>query len=314
MTDPKFFRKMAILAKVEATPGTLATVAAADAIEVSDVTLTPIEGDEVDQGVIRPYFGASETILVTQYRKLAFSVGFAGVNPAGTLPGYTALLRACAASATNTPAPDPDPNTLFAPVTDGVESISIYCTIDHRLYKMAGARGTFKITADAKAIPKWQFEFTGAFTPVEDVGGMPAVNYAAFQKPLGVNKLNTTLTLDGVTVACNAFSFDCGNQVVKQDLMNVDTTEITGRASTGSLTFRDTTVAVKDWIALARSSAAVPLVLKHGQATTNTVTLNVPRAQIGKPSYAEQDGIHMITVPYRCIPSNAGNDEWSIKV
>ena len=45
MSAPKFFRKMAILAVIEATVGTLAVVTAANAIEVSDVTLTPIEGD-----------------------------------------------------------------------------------------------------------------------------------------------------------------------------------------------------------------------------------------------------------------------------
>ncbi len=82
MSAPKFFRKMAILAVIEATVGTLAVVTAANAIEVSDVTLTPIEGDEADQGVIRPYFGASETSMVTLYRKVAFSVGYAGVSPA----------------------------------------------------------------------------------------------------------------------------------------------------------------------------------------------------------------------------------------
>ena len=314
MSAPKFFRKMAILAVIEATVGTLAVVAAANAIQVSDVTLTPIEGDEADQGVIRPYFGASENILVTQYRKVAFSVAYAGVSPAGTLPGYTPLLRGCAASATNVPAPDPAPHTLFAPVTDGIESLSICTTIDKRLYKMAGARGNCKLTCDAKGIPKWQFEFTGSFIPVEDVGSMPAVTYAAFLPPLGVNKINTTLSLAGVSVACSSFQFDFGNQVVKQDLMNVDTTEITGRTSTGSVTFRDTDVATKDWIGLAQTATKVPLVLKHGQGATNTVTLNVPRAQVGKPTYAEQDGIHMITVPFRCIPSDAGNDEWSIKV
>lgn len=313
MSAPKFFRKMAILAVIEATVGTLAVVTSANAIEVSDVTVTPIEGDEVDQGVIRPYFGASPTTLVTEYRKVAFSVGFAGVGTAGTLPGYAPLLRGCAAKATNTPAPDPDPHTLFEPVTDSIESLSIYITIDKRVYKMAGSRGNCKIACDAKGIPKFQFEFTGSFIPVADVASMPAVDYASFQRPLGVNKLNTTLSIDGFNAACSSFQFDFGNQVVKQDLMNVDTTEITGRASTGSVTFRDTDVATKNWIELARTSAEVQIELVHGQVATNTVALSIERALVGKPSFSEQDGIHMITVPFRCIPSNAGNDEWALR-
>ena len=310
MSAPKFFRKMAILASVEEIVGALVVPVAADAIEVSDVTLTPIEGDEADQGVIRPYFGASETVLVTEYRKVAFSVGFAGVGVAGTVPGYASLLRACAANATNTAGA----STVFAPVTDDIESLTIHAVIDKRLYKMAGARGSAKIACDAKGIPKLQFEFTGSFLPVEDTASMPAVSYSLFQRPLGVNKANTTLTFAGVDVACSSFQFDFGNTVVKQDLINVDTTEITARVSTGSVTFRDTDVATKDWIDLARTSAKVPLQLKHGKGPTNTIGVAVPRAQVGKPSYSEQDGVHMITVPFRCIPSDAGNDEWAITV
>lgn len=312
MSTPKFIKKMAVLVAIEATAGTIVVPVAADAIEVSDVTLTPIEGDEVDQGVIRPYFGASETAMVTLYRKIAFSVGLAGVGTVGDLPGWATLMRACAASVTNTPAPSPTAGTVFAPVTDAIESVTIYAVVDKLLYKMAGARANVKAQVDAKQIPKWQYEFTGSFLPVEDVASMPAVNYTKFQRPLGVNKLNTTLSLDGFAAACSGFQFDFGNQVVKQDLMNVDTTEITGRASTGSVTFRNTSVATKNWIEMARTSAKVAMTLKHGQALTNTVSISAPHAQIGKPSFAEQDGIQMITVPLRFIPSDSGNDEWSI--
>jgi hypothetical protein len=310
MSAPKFMRKMAILVAIETVVGTLVVPGAVDAIEVSDVTLTPIEGDEVDQGIIRPYFGASETTLVTEYRKVAFSVGLAGVAAAGDIPGWSTLMRACAASVTNTPGD----NTVFAPVTDGIESVTIHAVIDKQVYKMGGVRGNCKATVDAKQIPKWQYEFTGSFVPVEDLPTMPDVDYTKFQRTLGVNKINTSMSLDAYTAAASSFSLDFGNTVVKQDLMNVDTTEITGRASTGSVTFRNTDKATKDWIELARASAKVPLSIRHGQAAINTVSIEVPLAQLGKPTFADQDGIQMITVPFRCIPSSAGNDEWSITV
>lgn len=314
MSAPKYMNRLAILAAVETVVGSIVVPTAADAIEVSDVTLTPIEGDEVNQGVIRPYFGASENILVTLYRKVAFSVGFAGVGVVGDLPGWATLMRGCAARVINTPAPDANAGTMFAPVTDDIESLSIYATLDKQRYKMSGARGNVKAAVDAKGIPKWQFEFTGAFVPVEDVPSMPAVNYGKFMRPLGVNKLNTTMSLAGFAAACSSFAFDFGNKVVKQDLMNVDDTEITGRESTGSVTIRNTSVATRDWIEMARAGVKVPLLLKHGQADTNTVSIAAPLAQIGKPTYSDQDGVQMITVPLRFIPSDAGNDEWSIAV
>lgn len=311
----KFINKLAILAAVEVTSGTIVVPVAADAIEVSDVTLTPIEGDEANQGVIRPFFGASENVLVTLYRKVAFSVGFAGVGVKGDIPGWATLLRGCSASATNTPAPSPTAGTVFAPVTDNAESLTIITTIDKLVYKMSGARGNVKAVVDSKGIPKWQFEFTGAFVPVEDAASMPAVNYSKFQRPMGVNKLNSTLSLDGYAAETSSFNFDFGNKVVKQDLMGVDATEITGRESTGSVTFRNTTVATKNWVEMARAGAKVPLALKHGPslAGINTVSIDAPLAQVGKPTFGDQDGIQMITVPLRFIPSDVGNDEWSIK-
>lgn len=305
----KLLRKMAILALIETVVGTAVAPLAANAMLVSDVTLTPIEGDEVERNNVKPYFGSSGSTLVTEYQKVSFSVEMAGVSPAGTIPGYSDLFRACAVSVTNAVGV----NTTFAPVTDNIESITIVGAVDGIVHKMAGARGTVKATVDAKGIPKWQFEFTGSFIPAVD-GPLPAVNYTAFRDPIGVNKANTTLMLDGLAVACSSFSFDIGNTVVKRDLMNVDSVEITDRKSTASVTFENTSVAVKNWIGLARTSAVIPFTLKHGQGATNTVTIKALRAQVGKPTYSDSDGVQMITVPLKLIPSSAGNDEWAIEV
>lgn len=305
----KLLKKMAILALVEAVVGTAVAPVAANAMLVSDVTLTPIEGDEVERNNVKPYFGSSGSTLVTEYQKVSFSVEFAGVGVLGTIPGYADLFRACAVSVTNSAGM----KTVFKPVTDGIESVTIVGVVDGTIHKMAGARGTVKAVVDAKGIPKWQFEFTGSFIPAVD-GAMPAVSYALFADPLGVNKANTTLMLDGLAVACSSFNFDIGNKVVKRDLMNVDTVEITDRLSTGSVTFENTSVATKNWINLARASARVALLLKHGQGATNSVSLTADRAQIGKPTYSDSDGVQMITIPLKFIPSNAGNDEWAIEV
>lgn len=305
----KKMRKMAILAKIEVTKGTDPVPAAANAILVRDATLTPIEGDEVDNNYIKPYFGSGGSTLVTEYSKVSFSVPFSGVDTAGDVPGYAALLRACAMSMTV----DAGVDVVFEPVTDGIESLTIYGNVDGILHKMHGAQGTVKAAVDAKGLPTFQFEFTGSFVPATDTA-LPAVDYTAFMPALGVNKANTTCTLHGVSVAASGFSFDAGNRVVKQDLMNVDETEITDRQSMGSLTFRNTTIATKNWIEMARSGTTGVLALRHGQGATNVVKIDAGVVQLGKPTYGDQDGIQMITVPLRFIPTSAGNDEWSITV
>ena len=36
------------------------------------------------------------------------------------------------------------------------------------------------------------------------------------------------------------------------------------------------------------------------------------RADIGDPTYGDQDGIAMLNLPYTAIPSSSGNDEVSL--
>lgn len=307
---PKYLRKMAILAKVETTAGTDALpTGAANAMLVGDVNLTPLEGDSVERTVVRPYFGAPGSKMVTAYGKVAFSIEAAGVAALGNVPGYAALLRGCAMAMTTTAGVE----TVFAPVTDGAETLSVYGYIDGILHKMLYSRGTVKLAADAKTIPKWNFELTGTFVPATDTP-LPSVVYSSFQEPLGVNEANTTLSLDSYGAACSAFSWDAGNTIVKRDLINVDTIEITGRKSVGSVTIEQTSVAAKNWIEMAHSGVMVPMEFVHGPGTTNVVELSAPRAQIGKPSFSEVDGIQMVTLPLEFIPSSAGNDEWAISV
>ena len=75
---------------------------------------------------------------------------------------------------------------------------------------------------------------------------------------------------------------------------------------------------VTEGLEMAREGVKVPLLLTHGRVVSNpadpsnTVVISAPLAQIGKPTFSDQDGIQMITVPLRYIPSNAGNDEWAI--
>ncbi len=290
---PKLMRKMAILAKAETVRGTdAAPTGAANAILVSEVTLTPIEGDVIQRDNVRPYFGSRGSVLVTQYSKIAFSVEMAGVAAAGDVPAYAPLMRGCAISVTTAAGV----STTFAPTTDVLESLTIYGNVDGTVYKMTDAHGNVKAAVDAKGIPKWQFEFTGLFVPAADAP-LPTADYSKF-----------------MGVAASAFAFDAGNTVVKRDLMTIDAVDITARVSTGSVTFENTAVAVKDWIGMARSGTRVALALKHGQGATNVVEIKSPRAQIGKPTYSDVDGVQMITVPLEFVPSGAGNDEWSIVV
>lgn len=309
MAEPLFFDKLALLAKIETTRSVDASPAAADALLASDVTLTPLEGDEVELAYIRPYFGASRSVMTTAYRKLSFKVPFGGVAVAGALPAVAQLLRSCAVSATVSAGV----KTTFAPVTDSIESLSVWCVIDRQRYKLLGAQGSMKVTCDAKGVPWWQVDLTGSWETITDLGSMPAVTLSGWIDPLPVNKANTTLSLHGVALVASAFTFDIGAQVKKRDMIGVDDVRIVGRKTVGSVTFEQGQVATKDWLNLAKLGTSGPLVLVHGQGATNTISIAGQAVALGKPTFTKTDGVLMVNAPLIFQPVS-GNDEWSIDI
>ena len=97
-------RKRVILVKLEATYGTDASPAAADAVLCSNLELTPLDGSSVERDFIRPFFGGSGSIRVENFCSLSFESEIAGSGAAGTAPEWGALLKSCNFSETVTAA------------------------------------------------------------------------------------------------------------------------------------------------------------------------------------------------------------------
>jgi hypothetical protein len=73
------------------------------------------------------------------------------------------------------------------------------------------------------------------------------------------------------------------------------------------------TIAQKDYFTAALTDGSLgELSFIHGTTGGNIVALQSDRVDIGDPSYQDQDGIHMLSLPYTAIPSTAGNDEFRL--
>lgn len=305
----KKFRKLAILAKLEVTYGLdPVPTGAANAMVVSDVEITPLDGEEVERNIVQPYFGNPGVIQATQYARIRFNVELAGSGAVGTAPKYDPLLRACSVSATVAAGV----SVTYAPISDNQESVSIYANVDGVNQVMPGVRGECKVALDAKGKPVLQFEFTGLWAAPTDTA-MPVPVYTGWVKPLAINKVNTIATLHTIAVAMSHFDLAFGNQVVKRDLTATDTVEIVDRKSTGSIVFEQTPVATKNWVSVAQARTLGNLSIVHGTVAGNIVTFGATgTCELGKPSYQNQDGIQMVNMPLVFRPTSAGNDEWSI--
>jgi hypothetical protein len=101
-------RIRAILSKIETTYGVDPTpTAGADALLMSNLTVSPMEMTLTQRQNIKAYMGNNPNVIAASYQKVSFDIEMAGSGTAGTAPAYDELLRACALSAT----------TLAAPVT-----------------------------------------------------------------------------------------------------------------------------------------------------------------------------------------------------
>lgn len=311
MPQPIYIRRTAVSAKIEATEGVDAgPTLVANAMLVSDVSISPLEQETADRGLYRPYFGNDEKISVAEWSKVDFSVEFAGAGAAGTAPKYGPLLRACGFAQTVTAGT----NVAYAPVSDAFESVTINVNVGGVLHKLRSARGSVALSLDARKKPTFRFTFTGLFSPVVDeVQATP--DFGGYVKPLAVNKANTpTFTLFSQAVALEALTLDIKNEVSYRNLVGTESVRIGDRKPDGSISFEATKVADKDWWATIRAGASGPLHLVHGVTAGNIMEVDAPRVQINSPKYGDSSGIQMMQGNLVLAPGAAGNDELVITV
>ena len=205
--------------------------------------------------------------------------------------------------------------TVYTPVSASFSSVTIHYNIDGVLHKLTGCRGTFALTTTVGEIPTIDFTMTGIYNAPTDTPA-PAVTYADQAAPLIFKAGNSGgFDLLGYSTCLQSVSMDIGNTIIYRELVNC-TKEVllTDRAATGTVVIEAPTIAAKDYFTAALTDSNLgDLSFIHGSTGGNIVSLiSAGRADIGDPTYEDQDGIHMLSLPYTLIPSSAGNDEFRL--
>ena len=90
----RFIRKTAILAKAETTYATDSTpTEGANAILVSNVSINPLNAQNVSRDLIRPYLGGSEQLVVSSTVKCTFTVELSGAGSGAGAHKHSPKLR-----------------------------------------------------------------------------------------------------------------------------------------------------------------------------------------------------------------------------
>lgn len=305
----KRWPKKILLAKIEGTYATDPTPTGADnAILAVDVSLSPMQGMDVERNLETPYLGNSGTLVAELHRVLSFKVELVPSGTAGTAPGWGALLRGCAVAETVVV----DTSVTYNPVSDSHEALTFYLYIDGTLFKLTGARGNAKFAVSASGIPYIEFTFTGLYSAAAEAT-VPTATLTAFQAPKVASRANTpTFTIDGDSFVLRSFELDLGNQVETRFLIGEEEIVIPDRSEAMTATVKATALTTFDPFATAAAEGTAEVEIVHGTAAGKIATINVPKAQLMRPESLEQQQ-NIVEWPLRFNPlPTVGNDQWTL--
>lgn len=297
-----------LVAKLETTYGTDSTPAGGDAVLATNVEMSPMEGQDLDRNLDRPYLGNDGTIPVDLHQKIKFRVELQGSGTAGTAPAWSALIRACGFAQTI----NAGTSVVYNPVSASHESISLYLFIGNTRYVMKGARGTVALILNASGIPYLEFEFTSLFTmPAE--GTPPTPNYSGYQDPTEVSNATTPVfTIDGTDFVLRNFKLDVANDVQGRFLIGDERVIIVERKETLEFQMVAVPLSTLNPYALAQARTPVELIITHGTQAGKIATIDIPALQIERPAgLAEAQGITEWPLRGKPLPA-AGNDQFTL--
>lgn len=311
MTQPLLFKKKTLLVKPEVTYGTDPVPDGSNVVVTKNLSINPYEGNTVSRDIDRDALGNDIEINTAPNVTISFDVELAGSGTAGTAPGYGPLLRACGFSETENTGTD----VTYQPVSEGFESAAFYFQQSGQLHKVTGCRGSVKFNLAKGSLPSMSFSFTGLYHDPVTQAAPTGLDTSPYKAPLPVNSVNTTLSIAGYAAKAESMDVDMANNVVFRDLIGSQSVIITDRAPAGSLTIEAPDLATKNFFAASASHSGVtlhPLSVVHGKTAGQIVELSAPTVQLSGISMGDSDGILTYSMNTRLIPTDAGDDEFSL--
>lgn len=311
---PKLTRRRVILAKLETTYGVDAQPSAdADALLVNmeGSSLSP-QGDEVRRNVVWDTFSPLGSVVTSRTVEMAISTELrgGGMSQWGgpRPPDFDALLQSCGMTMTG----DDHLGWIYTPKTaapDEQGSCTIYWYQGGLLHKAVGCRGTWTLRAQVNQIGNIQFTMRGLWVNPEEVA-MPTPTIRDLTPPMiaGIG-----LALGGYVPALNSLELSIGNTVSRRTDIN-SANGLTGlfvsdRAPSGSVDPEAADLAAfNPWSAWAEAGKA-QISATIGTEAGNIIAIDVPKAQYGRPSYGDRDGLLTYQLPFTPTIDSLGDDE-----
>lgn len=299
-------RRLAVVA-VETQYGVAPDPATATILEVVMLDAgNPYAGNTVERERMRYGFGGFEQINTGPNVERQIRVPFSGSGTVGEAPAYSPLLRACGLSETTDAT-----SVTYEPVSQNMDSVTIWWYEDGQVQEIRGARGTYEIGADAQSLPYWQFNLTGLYSRPENAPSVQGEE-STVAGEVPINKQNSAFTMFGFQARLQAFSHNAGNQVEYRNLVNYEGVHITDRRVTGNITIEAPALADFDAFEKVESHQTVTLgniALTHGTAAGNIIKAEGLQVQAANITASDNQGIMHYGMELRYLPTGSNDDD-----
>jgi len=314
---PRRIKNTVVTAKVETTPGADALpTGAANAVLVSEVSITPLDAQSIDRALIRGYFGGSEQLVGPGSVKLSYSVELAGSGVAATPPAWGQLLLGCAAAegVLTTPA-----RVEYTPVSTGLKTLTQYYYDDGLVHKLTSSMGNCTLSAKVGERPMLRFEWTGLDGGIVATPN-PSGTFTPWKKPVSMTKANVIDITLGATYAAGALTggttynstgleLNFGNVVNFTAMLSSEIVDVSDRQSTATMEVELSAAQEAALMDDVKANVTRSLAFTIGTATGNKIIVYAPSVQLTNPRKSELNGNRLIGFDLRLVPVS-GNDEW----
>jgi hypothetical protein len=325
----RYDRKAAILFKLQTGAGVdAAPTGAANAVLLAGPPkITPLNSQNIDRDLIRPYFGQSEQLVGSAYVQVELEVEYVHSGTANVVAPWDSLLQVCGWSAGSVLAtPNRVEHNLLTDYSTWRMG-TMYYHDDGVLHKLLDCKGTFTLRQKIGESPKLAFKvygLDGGITAASD----PTQTLTAWKLPQAVTDANTGALVLGGTYATGAITggteyvsagieADLGNQLEFVDLLGTaslpgQSIDVPDRKSTAKIMLDLTAAQEVTFMANVKAATTQSIGIVHGTTAGYKMLTWWPNAQLINPTKESVQGRRLIGFDVRALPTSAGNDEMKL--
>ncbi|MDN3524355.1 phage tail tube protein [Halomonas sabkhae] len=287
--------------------GSTTPEAATDALLMRSITVTPLSGSDIERNFIRPYYGNSPKAPGEKHVQAEIEFELSPSGTVGTAPAWGKVLRSCGWSEVI----EEGVSVTYSMVSSDEDSGVFFAHVDGTLHKGRGAHGSAQFTLNAESMPVLKVTLYALISPVTKAE-LPTVDLTNWVDGLAINTANTeVLQVFGAASPFSEFSFDQAGDVKQRKVVGANDIAITGRSPSGSFTIDDPGVETVNFFEKSQNAETGALKLVHGKEAGSIIEFNMPSIGIESPSYADGDGVQMLSMNYAPQPVD-GDDEVTI--